>query len=419
CAQGSVDEGGNWFCQQVSQILYTNVGTTAGSYNEVVNMDSATGACQKTPKAIAGGLAPFDEPISLHFRGPANLIQFAVYTPGTKTKRDSIDSVVAKRHGHKHARYQHAHLHSEREAPHKVEEKREHPTIWVTATINGAVVSWTNDYWGPDDVATPAPAAPAAASTAPAAAPAPAASTPAAVVADPSPTPSSAPVTGDYVRSAYYNSNSGAASGLVFLGNYGGVAGSGAWSTTFGNSLSYLDSTGTTGASSPQVLSNVTIPSVKEFSIFSDEPCDESCGYVQPGSVAYKGFGGADKTILAEFTMPHENPNGFLADQPAFWALNAKIPRTQQYGGCSCWPECGEFDILETLANGDDKCKSTLHAGPRSGGDSNYFDRPVAKSVKVAVVFDSASNSVSVKVLDDSTVFGESLSADDIQGFLT
>lgn len=63
CAQGSVDEGGNWFCQQVSQILYTNVGTTAGSYNEVVNMDPATGACQKTPKAIAGGLAPFDEPV--------------------------------------------------------------------------------------------------------------------------------------------------------------------------------------------------------------------------------------------------------------------------------------------------------------------------------------------------------------------
>lgn len=303
------------------------------------------------------------------------------------------------------------------------------------------MVSWTNDYWGPEDPATPAAPAPAA-NTAPAAAAAPPASTPAAAVANPSPTvvagvqaadfakptatatatttkPSTAPVGGDYVRSAYYNSNAGSASGLVFLGNYGGVAGSGVWSPTFGNSLSYLDSTGTTGASSPQVLSNVTIPSVKEFAIFSDEPCDESCGYVQPGSVAYKGFGGADKTILAEFVMPHEDPNGFLADQSAFWALNAKIPRTQQYGGCSCWPECGEFDILETLANGDNKCKSTLHAGARSGGDSNYFDRPVTKSVKVAVVFDSASNSVSVKILDDSTVFGESLSAGDIQGFLT
>lgn len=63
CAEGSVDEGGNWFCQQVSQILYTNVGTPAGSYNDVVHMDAATGECQKSPKAIAGGLAPFDEPV--------------------------------------------------------------------------------------------------------------------------------------------------------------------------------------------------------------------------------------------------------------------------------------------------------------------------------------------------------------------
>lgn len=63
CAEGSVDEGGNWFCQQVSQILYTNVGTPAGSYNEVVHMDPATGECHKSPKAIAGGLAPFDEPV--------------------------------------------------------------------------------------------------------------------------------------------------------------------------------------------------------------------------------------------------------------------------------------------------------------------------------------------------------------------
>jgi hypothetical protein len=181
----------------------------------------------------------------------------AVYTPGTKTKKRDASAAREQRHAHnhaqahaKHARYQHAHLHDEREAPHKVEEKREHPTVWVTATINGEVVSWTNDYWGPTDT-------PDANTAAAAAAPAPPASTPAEVEAKPSPTttvavngvnagayvapaasskpsssapvkPSSAPVTGDYVRTAYYNN--GVSEGLSFLGNYGGVAGSGSWS---------------------------------------------------------------------------------------------------------------------------------------------------------------------------------------------
>lgn len=405
-----------------------------------------------------------------------NIKQIAVYLPGsTDSKRGAIDEVVEKRHSHnharkharKHARFQHSHLHSEREeGPNKVEEKRQHPTIWVTATIDGAVVSWINNYWGPADSATPAPAAAPANTEAYApVASAPATSTPApavtaeatqtavagiqadgyiqpssssAAAANPSTTPAAAasssastaaaePSTstvaasgGDYVRTAYYDSDSGTASGLVFLANYGGQ-GSGAWSSTFGNTLSYVDSTGTTGAASAQVLSNTTIPSAKEVAIFSDEACDESCGYVQPGSVAYKGFGQGDKAFLVEFQMPHESTTegGAQADMPAFWALNSKIPRTQQYGGCSCWATgCGEFDFFETLAVGDTKCKSTVHA-VNSGGDSNYFDRPVETSIKAAVVFNSASQSVSIKVLDDSTVFGDSLTAEDIAGFLS
>jgi hypothetical protein len=63
CAQGSADEGGNWYCQPVSQIVYTNVGASGGSYQEVVHMDPNTGACEKATKSIAGGLAPFDEPV--------------------------------------------------------------------------------------------------------------------------------------------------------------------------------------------------------------------------------------------------------------------------------------------------------------------------------------------------------------------
>lgn len=63
CALGSVDENGNYFCQAVSQIVYTNVGTSGASYEDVVSMDSQTGTCQKQAKSISGGLAPFDEPV--------------------------------------------------------------------------------------------------------------------------------------------------------------------------------------------------------------------------------------------------------------------------------------------------------------------------------------------------------------------
>lgn len=57
--------------------------------------------------------------------------------------------------------------------------------------------------------------------------------------------------------------------------------------STFGNTLSYVDSTGSTGAAGPQILANTTIQSGKEVIIMTDQKCDASCGYVQPGSVAY------------------------------------------------------------------------------------------------------------------------------------
>lgn len=63
CAQKSFNEDGNWYCEAVSQIVYTNVGAATGSYDEVVYMDPTTGECQKVAKPIAGSLAPFDEPV--------------------------------------------------------------------------------------------------------------------------------------------------------------------------------------------------------------------------------------------------------------------------------------------------------------------------------------------------------------------
>lgn len=59
--------------------------------------------------------------------------------------------------------------------------------------------------------------------------------------------------------------------------------------STWGNSLSYINSKASGGASSPQVLDEVFIPSNKEFAIYSDKPCEgNECGYYRPGSVAYR-----------------------------------------------------------------------------------------------------------------------------------
>ncbi len=160
---------------------------------------------------------------------------------------------------------------------------------------------------------------------------------------------------------------------------------------------------------------------------------DPLCGYIQPGSVAYRGFDGADKTFLLEFSMPHDPVpgQGLNYDMPAVWMLNARIPLTQQYGNCSCWASgCGEFDVFEVLSPGSTKAKSTFHSVFR-GGDSNYFERPVDGTIRVAVVYDSGSSSVAVKVLgrggqgegSGSGVaaegeFPEVLTAEEIQGLL-
>ncbi|EAA35811.1 hypothetical protein NCU07500 [Neurospora crassa OR74A] len=75
------EENGNWYCQKVDQIIYTKV-TKPGTYDAVTFMDNQSGACTKTPKQFSGDLAPYNEPLSLVFRGPLRLKQFSVYLPG-------------------------------------------------------------------------------------------------------------------------------------------------------------------------------------------------------------------------------------------------------------------------------------------------------------------------------------------------
>lgn len=103
---------------------------------------------------------------------------------------------------------------------------------------------------------------------------------------------------------------------------------------------------------------------------------------------------------------------------PALWVLNGRIPRTMQYGACSCWDSgCGEVDIYEVLAPGDDKCKSTVHVNG-GAGSSDYFERPSEGFTTVAVVFDKASAGVSIKRLKGGIEFGEGFSGEVVKGWM-
>jgi hypothetical protein len=344
--------------------------------------------------------------VSWHFRGPIQLKQFAFYTAGSDNSKRSIPPNRHQR------RYAHKHLHHS-DPPADDDEEDEHQEHkravgdWVTATINGQVVSWVNQYGGGGAAAaTPAPTvggnggggqriAPGSASAA-YSAPAPAASMNAGA--------------GNWGRQAYYNAEQGTAEGLVFLNNHGGD-GSGVFDTTWGMSLSYASADNSAGSASPVTLADTLIPDNSEFVIMTDKPCsDGSCGTVRDGTVAHHGFDGASKLFLLEFGMPLSGNTGFNGDMPAAWILNAQIPRTIQYGKCSCWDSgCGEFDVFEVLDSGNQKCKSTWH-GIKAKGDSNWFQRPISGTKKVAVVFDGSASTAHIIVLPDAFSFDSTIS---------
>lgn len=121
--------------------------------------------------------------------------------------------------------------------------------------------------------------------------------------------------------------------------------------------------------------------------------------------------------FLLEFSMPIDGRTGFNGDMPSVWILNAQIPRTIQYGNpsCSCWESgCGEFDIAEALSSGSTFLKSTLHTN-KPGGDSDYFERPTSSTMKLAVVFSSATSTIHIQVLPTSYDFPTSLTTGEIQ----
>ncbi|KAF1992603.1 hypothetical protein K402DRAFT_416249 [Aulographum hederae CBS 113979] len=424
CATGAFNEKGNWYCQAVKKISYSGF-EGQGHYNEITGMDKATGTCSSKPRYYSGSLSPLDEEVSVHFRGPLKLKQFAAYSvPATssKSKRD----IHQRRHVHGHQRH-HAHKRNEdiefqeraEAAMRRAEEKRAVGDM-VTATINGQVVSWANTYDGHNE-GQPAgqPAEQPAAQSTGSHVEAPSSGF---IGAKPNSSPAQfapAPAaSGDWSRIGYFNSDSKTAEGVTFLNNKGGQ-GSGVWDTTFGNSLAYASQDSLSGSANPVTFGGDLNTGLAELVIMTDKKCNNDCGYTREGTVAYHGFDGPSKAFFFEFQMPHEGQTGWNLDMPAMWLLNAQIPRVAQYPptpGCSCWTSgCGEFDIVEVLDSGNKKCKSTLHSNLK-GGDSDYIDRPVDSFMKLAVVMTGAE--IHIEVLDSSFDFGKTMSGDAINKIL-
>ncbi|KAF2772073.1 hypothetical protein EJ03DRAFT_212473 [Teratosphaeria nubilosa] len=400
CSDGSTDDNGNWYCQKVTAITYTGVGGE-GTFQRVTNMDSSSGSCSQSGQSYSGNISPLDREVSVHFRGPLQLYQFAAYTPSSSSSKNSKREEHVRRHAHAHG---HGHAHG-------AHEKRQ-VGAEVYATIDGVLASWVNEWSGE---ATPsAPAASTTPTSVPATSPNGSPSTDSSTPAShSSPSSSSSSDGSGWSRIAYYDSSSSTTEGLVFLNHYGG-AGSGTFDNTFGSSLSYANEDGCGGASIATTLKATTLPSSAEVVIFTDKQCGDDggdCGYYRPDTVAYHGFDGAEKAFFFEFQMPSTGQTAASkydpVDMPAIWILNALIPRTLQYGqeDCSCWTSgCGEFDLFEVLAAGDKRMKSTLH-GNISGGDSDFFERPVDAPIKAAMVL--CNDNIYLKIIDNSTEFSE------------
>ncbi|KAF2400411.1 hypothetical protein EJ06DRAFT_556723 [Trichodelitschia bisporula] len=460
---GCMEIAGNQYCNEVKQVLYNAVGGS-GSYQKVTNMDSTTGQCTQELQQFSGPMAPFDEDLSIHLRGPLKLRSFAVFKPGEKQAEKRSVHHADKKHAFKRKH----HRHIKKDVGDMVTATINGKIVsWknsydgtpvtgpqvITATINGKVVSWTNqpapglvappvgngESYGngqacpapststittfvpatPDTSAHhPASPAPEAPKVVPAPPPPPASNISPAPPVAPSSRVSSvaspAPHGDQWARVAYFNSDEKISNGMVYLNNLGGQ-GSGVWDKKFGNSLSYASEDGKAAANGPQLFAG-ELDSNTELGIFSDQLCDDGCGFVRPKTVAYKGFAGPEKAFFFDFMMPGDpNSGGRNSDKPAIWALNAQIPRVGEYlndPACSCWTSgCGEVDIFEVLDPGNNRCTTTLHSFA-NGGTPNFFSRPTSKYLKVAVLFHN--NSITIKVLDDSFEFGSVIDASQI-----
>lgn len=458
---------GNHYCAPVDRVQYNNVGFS-GSYMDVTGFDTASCSCSQTPHAFSGTLSPLDEELSVHFRGPINLKQFAYYSVN-----NAGSSIVARSEGSEEE-----HQGLKKRAHHHHVHKRDPDVVYVTNAVYVTKTVYAGE--GDNQANTPVASSPDASTpsnTVVVQPPSPSSSSSSSSQppsSQPQPSPSASPQSSSqsssssssssnsnsnpspnsFTRTGYYSS-SGSSDGIVFLNNMGG-AGSGVWDPCFGNSLSYAGSDGLSCASSSTILSDTTLSSNKEFSIFSNSQCsgngaDGSCGFYRPGSVAYHGFGGDTKIFAFEFTMPHDTQSSastYNYDMPAIWLLNAKVPRTLQYGNaaCSCWATgCGELDLFEVLNAGNTRLTTHLHSGQNAfkrdlangsdnnndteggvlakravgggGGTADFINRPTQSSMKAAAVFKDGQ--ITLVVLPDSTTFDAAFSSEQIDQWVS
>ncbi|CCE85191.1 Piso0_004773 [Millerozyma farinosa CBS 7064] len=435
---GCTYDSGNYYCSETSNIVYSNVGYS-GSYKDVTSMDEDTGECSQQDYQFSGNLAPLNEELSVHFRGPLKLLQFGVYYPSgssSNKKREEAEECTTQHVHHKHKRATQV---VEVTQTVVVDGNGNSITSQETATAtagndqgsgnnNQAAAASSSTEGGAGSSApgtssteggasSSAPGTSAASSSAAASSSdsgAGSASASSSSSSASSSSSSSSGSSGDWERVAYYTP--GSTDNITFFNYYGG-SGSGVWSSKFGNSLSYANSDASGGSSSPVALKETTTDSDVEYIIMSSSKCSgDDCGYYRKGTPAYHGFGGDHKMFVFEFEMPHASGgSGNNYDMPAIWLLNAKIPRTLQYGDstCSCWKSgCGELDLFEILSSNSDKLISHLHDGQGDngssqggGGTQDYFSRPTSSSMKAAVVF-SGSNIYLSEVQSD---FGSTL----------
>lgn len=64
CKGHDTDENGNHFCQNIQQVVYTNVNTPPGQYKAVTSMNKDSKRCDMSLRSFSGDLAPFNEPVS-------------------------------------------------------------------------------------------------------------------------------------------------------------------------------------------------------------------------------------------------------------------------------------------------------------------------------------------------------------------
>jgi hypothetical protein len=295
CSSNSVTIADREYCSSVSRLVIGAIGTS-GTYSRITGMSESQFSCTSEEVDFSGAMAPFDDDISLHLRGPIQVAAFAVFVPsnGALAKREARVSTV-------------------------VEVVTVTDEVVIATVLNGPASTFTTELGGARPIisglaststtevtSTELGSPPTRISESPSfsnvllsgllsvtEAPL--------TKAGPSPTPStfstvytssSKPAqTGSsnyaWNQIASYSASSQTAEGLVFLNNKGGD-GSGVADSIYGPSLSYAAADSLSGSADPTIW-NGYLGSSTEIAIFSNVSCtSETCGYWRPGAVAYR-----------------------------------------------------------------------------------------------------------------------------------